>query len=143
VTNNEWANKIDVQCYDPCFEYEDGSVGSNFNYYHCAKIIAEIRAEAIAEVGNNLTALMEGLEVQNIDTFISGGKVGDYRNLGKAYINSVKLKLKETRAEALKDAADRAVNLVKLIRSADCFDELTDDKLRAAITQVGGTENGN
>jgi hypothetical protein len=41
----------------------------------------------------------------------------------------------EARAEALKEAADRAVNLVKLIRSADCFDELTDDHLRAAIKQ--------
>jgi uncharacterized protein (DUF1810 family) len=40
----------------------------------------------------------------------------------------------EAIAEALREAADRAVNLVKLIRSADCFDELTDDKLRAAIT---------
>jgi hypothetical protein len=39
------------------------------------------------------------------------------------------------RAEAKAEALREAVNLVKLIRSADCFDELTDDKLRAAIMQ--------
>ena len=36
-----------------------------------------------------IKALLEGLETQDIEKFMIQGKVGDYRNYGKAYYSSV------------------------------------------------------
>ena len=41
--------------------------------------------------------------------------------------------LAEARAEALKEAAERAIALLRLIRMADEWDDLTDARLSAAI----------
>jgi hypothetical protein len=121
MTAKELLMKIDA--VDGCWEEYD---------CEAIPIVEKFRAEDRAEIEKNLKALMEGLEIQNIDTFISGGKVGDYRNLGKAYKNAVKAKIEEARAEALKDAADRAVAFIKLW---DITGPLSYSALRAAITQ--------
>ena len=42
-----------------------------------------------------IKALLEGLEAQNIEKFMREAKVGDYRNYGKAYVSTVKSKIKE------------------------------------------------
>ena len=101
-------------------------------------IVEQFRAEARAEIEKNLKALMEGLEIQNIDTFISGGKAGDYRNLGKAYKNAVKAKIQEAKAEALREAADRAESWYRAKEYSDELSALSESRislLRAAITQ--------
>jgi len=45
---------------------------------------------------NKLRALLEGLETQQVEKLLKIGKTGDFRNYGKAYIESVRSKLKET-----------------------------------------------
>lgn len=39
----------------------------------------------MSEDRRKIRALLEGLDIQNIDTFMEKGKVGDYRKLGEAY----------------------------------------------------------
>lgn len=42
-----------------------------------------------------IKALLEGLEIQNIEKFMREAKVGDYINLGKAYVSATRNKIKE------------------------------------------------
>lgn len=42
-----------------------------------------------------LRALLEALEAQRIDELMERGKVGDFRNYGKAYVKAVKNKINE------------------------------------------------
>lgn len=53
-----------------------------------------------------IKALLEGLEIQNIEKFMREAKVGDYRNLGKAYISAVRGKIKEKAESSSKCEAD-------------------------------------
>jgi hypothetical protein len=53
-----------------------------------------LKTMANQEKDNNykekLRALLEGLETQHVDDLIKRGKVGDFFNYGKAYVNAVR-----------------------------------------------------
>ena len=38
-------------------------------------------------------ALLEGLEIEEVEKFMSVAKTGDYRNLGKIYVKEVKKRI--------------------------------------------------
>lgn len=61
-----------------------------------------------------LRALLEGLETNNIDKLLSEGKVGDFRNYGKAYIQAVRDKRKEDWNAALELAAEKVTAHVEM-----------------------------
>ena len=42
-----------------------------------------------------IKALLEGLEVENIEEFMREASVSDYRNYGKAYVSAVRNKIEE------------------------------------------------
>lgn len=42
-------------------------------------------------------SLLEGLEIQNIHDFMDKAKIGDYKNLGRAYYSSAKEKIEKSK----------------------------------------------
>ena len=54
-----------------------------------------------------IKALLEGLEIQNIEKFMREAEVVDYRNLGKAYVSAVKGKIKEKAESSSKCEAEK------------------------------------
>ena len=46
---------------------------------------------------NKIKALLEGLEIQEIDRFMNEAKTGDFRTLGKRYLNAVRNKVEDAK----------------------------------------------
>ncbi len=63
-----------------------------------------------------LKALMEGLEIQNIDSFIERAGVGDYRKLGEMHINKVRtITLDTSTDKQLRDTIETLSRRSKLL----------------------------
>lgn len=66
---------------------------------------ATIAEELVEAEKEKMKALLEGLETQKIDKLMALGKVGDYRNYGKAYVLAVKDKINSQVEAKLREAA--------------------------------------
>lgn len=71
-----------------------------------------------------IKALLEGLEIQNIEKFMREARVGDYRNLGKAYITAAR-KIGKENAELKSIISELGFNVIELIG----FMEMTKEDL--------------
>jgi len=70
---------------------------------------------------------------KDADKVISACKMIDLYGMGQ-YLDDELARIRaEARAEAPKEAAERAIALLRLIRMADEWDDLTDARLSAAI----------
>jgi len=73
-------------------------------YMYVGSVNTEGAAKEICDLFNindsykkKLRALLEGLEAQHIDKFMTEGKIGDYRNYGKAYIGAFRDKIDDSK----------------------------------------------
>ena len=68
--------------------------------------------EAVDAEREKLFALMQGLEIENIQKFILEGDVGDYGKLGLLITQKVKHAVK-AKTKKLRDALEEAISLIK------------------------------
>lgn len=81
-----------------------------------SKLADELNKVATQET-DKLRALLEGLGTQNIDKLMSRGKVGDFRNYGKAYLSAVKDKVDSSFKKGAHQALDEAAEKVEFLKA--------------------------
>ena len=86
-----------------------------------------------------IKALLEGLEIQNIEKFMREAKVGDYRNLGGAYVSAVRELIEDEKPKPI--WSDYYLNKYRWYRKCRkqtwYKHQFTNDALELSITFTG------